>query len=86
MKQQQQKTGEIGGNGKNVVSSTSEEKDEYFRLDLNRFMTVIHLIYRNTRNKPHAYIYLESDKNKDVAGIIPDYSFEKYKNEKVAKR
>jgi hypothetical protein len=80
--QQQQKAEEIGGN----ASSTREEKDEYFRLDLNRHMTVIHLIYRNTRNKPHAYIYLEPDKNKDINAIVPDYSFEKYKNEKAAKK
>jgi hypothetical protein len=80
--QQQQKAEEIGGN----ASSTREEKDEYFRLDLNRHMTVIHLIYRNTRNKPHAYIYLEADKNKDINAIVPDYSFEKYKNEKAAKK
>jgi hypothetical protein len=76
----------IGGNCNNIVSSTREEKDEYFRLDLNRLMTVIHLIYRNTRNKPHDYIYLEPDKNKDINAIVPDYSFEKYKNEKAAKK
>jgi hypothetical protein len=33
LKQQQQKTEEKGGN----ASSTREEKDEYFGLDLNRF-------------------------------------------------
>jgi hypothetical protein len=84
--QQQQKAEEIGGNGNNIASSTREEKDEYLRLDLNRHMTVIHLIYRNTRNQPHAYVYLEPDKNKDIVAIIPDYSFEKYKNEKEAKK
>jgi len=86
VEQQQQKTEEIGGNCKNVASSTREEKDEYFRLDLNRHMTIIHLLYRNTRNKPHAYIYLEPDKNKEIAAIIHDYSFEKYKNEKATKK
>jgi hypothetical protein len=84
--QQHQKAEEIGGNGNYIASSTREEKDEYFRLDLNRHMTVIHLIYRNTRNRPHVYIYLEPDKNKDITGIIPDYNFENYKNEKAAKK
>lgn len=49
-------------------------------------MTVITLIAINTRNQPHAYVYLEPDKNKEIAVIIPDYSFEKYKNEKAAKK
>jgi hypothetical protein len=40
--QQHQKAEEIGGNGNNIVSSTREE-DEYFSLDLNRFITVMNL-------------------------------------------
>jgi hypothetical protein len=84
--QQQQKAEEIGGNGNNIASSTREEKEEYFRLDLNRFITVMNLIVRHPRSQPHAYAYLEPDKNKEIAAIIPDYNFEKYKNEKAAKK
>jgi hypothetical protein len=83
--QQQQKAEEIGGNGNNIVSSTREE-DEYFRLDLNRFITVLNLIARHPRNRPHLYAYLEPDKNKDIAQVIAPYNFEEYKNEKTAKK
>jgi hypothetical protein len=83
---QQQKAEEIGGNGNNIVSSTREEKDEYFRLDLNRHMTVLNLIARHPRNRPHLYAYLEPDKNKDIAQVIAPYNFEEYKNEKAAKK
>jgi hypothetical protein len=83
--QQYQKAEEIGGNGNNIVSSTREE-DEYFRLDLNRFITVLNLIARHPRNRPHLYAYLEPDKNKDIAQVIAPYNFEEYKNEKAAKR
>jgi hypothetical protein len=83
--QQYQKAEEIGGNGNNIVSSTREE-DEYFRLDLNRFITVLNLIARHPRNRPHLYAYLEPDKNKDIAQVIAPYNFEEYKNEKAAKK
>jgi hypothetical protein len=82
LKQQRRKAEEIGGN----ASSIREEKDEYFRLDLRRFMTVITLIARHPGNQPHAYAYLEPDKNKDIAQIIAPYNFEEYKNEKAAKK
>jgi hypothetical protein len=69
-----------------IASSTREEKDEYFRLDLNRFITVMNLIVRHPRSQPHAYTYLEPDKNKEIAQVIAPYNFEEYKNEKAAKK
>jgi hypothetical protein len=49
-------------------------------------MMVMILISRITRNQPHAYVYLEPDNNEDIARVIPAYNFEKYKNEKAAKK